>query len=263
MLSTRVADRFGSYDASGGFFTIPSNVFDADARADLTAMVAPVSRLQLGITVPFVLNMRRIGADTEMGGGIGDFSFSGRFDIVPLSTASSWPAIALTAALAFPTGRSASEATNVLAADATGLGVTEFRPGIFLEHSFGGEANAIVAASVGLRSAANDLSASPSFDLAPRLRLLAAAGPVFDMGLSLSLGVIHEREGAPSIGGVTMPDADRHRTAALAFVGYDLPSRFTLLGSLELDVPVHELGKNEPAYVAISIGLRRSTSWEN
>jgi len=94
------------------------------------------------------------------------------------------------------------------------------------------------------------------------LRLVVAAEPVFENGVSLSRGVIHEREQAPSIGGVTPPNADRYRTAALAFVGYDLSSRFTLLGSCELDLPWSGISQNEPTSAAFSIGLRRSFSTE-
>jgi hypothetical protein len=81
--------------------------------------------------------------------------------------------------------------------------------------------------------------------------------------LSVSAGLIHEQEQAPTIGGITTPNADRRRTAALLFVGYDISPRFTLLGSLEADVPLRFVGKNEPASFAFSIGLRRSFSSEN
>lgn len=259
--STRFADRFGSYDPSGQFFTIPANAFDGDLRADLSAVFAPISRLQVGLTAPFVLNIKHFGGADDVGGGLGDLTFSGRFDILPLNTANSWPAIALTTSLLLPTGRSANEATRVFGADATGLGVAEVRPGIFVEKSFGGKASAIVAGSVGFRSELNEPPAA-RMALAPRWRLLAAAGPVFESGLSLSFGGIYEYEGAPTIGGVTMVDADRYRLSTLGFVGYDLPRRFTLLGSVELDLPVNQTGKNEQAAVAISIGLRRSFFWE-
>jgi hypothetical protein len=154
------------------------------------------------------------------------------------------------------------DASNILAADVTGLGVAELRPGVFVEHVFAGRASAIFAASVGFRTEADEPPA-PRFGLAPRVRLLGAMGPVFDTGLSLSIGLIHECEAAPTIEQVTMPDSDRHRTALFGFVGYDLSSHFTLLGSVELDIPLSYAGQNEPAYAAISIGLRRSFSSEN
>ena len=260
-LAVRGADRFGSNDPQGQFFPTPAGTLDGEGRAELSGLFAPVPRLQLGVAIPFVLNVRQFGSDSAHGGGLGDVAASARFDIVPLATSKAWPAIALTAGLTVPTGRSTSDARNVLAADATGLGVFEFRPGVFLEKSFSGEATAIFAGSLGLRSPSTDARGEP-VQLAPRLRLLAAAGPIFDNGLSLSMGLIHEREQAPSIGGVTSPNADRYRTALLAFVGYDLSPRFTLLGSCELDLPWNGASKNEPTSAAFSIGLRRSFSTE-
>lgn len=261
-LSSRVADRFGSYDVHGSFATIPQGIIDVDTRTELAAIVRPIPRLQVGFTFPFVWNIRRSGSDVLTGGGLGDLALHGRFDIIPQSTASALPAIALTTAVTFPTGRSAMNASNALGADVTGLGVAELRPGVFLEHVFAGRASAIVAASIGFRSASNE-PPTPPFQLAPRLRLVAAGGPIFDMGLSLSLGVIHEREAAPTIEQTTAPDADRHRTALLGFVGYDVSSHYTMLASFEVDIPLHHMGQNEPAYAAISFGLRRAFPSEN
>ena len=260
-VSTRLADRFGSYDVQSQFLTIPRGSVDIDTRTELAGIVRPSTRFQIGFAVPFVLNIRQFGSDVATGGGMGDLSFQGRFDVISLSTTRSWPAIALTAGVTFPTGRSAMDASNVLAADITGLGVAEVRPGVFVEHSFSGRASAIFAASVGFRSE-GDAPPGPHFQLAPRIRVLGAIGPVFDSGLSLSFGVFHEREAAPTIDHVTPPDSDRRRTAMLGFVGYDFRSSFTLLGSIELDIPLRYVGQNEPAYAAISIGLRRSFSSE-
>jgi len=262
-VSTRFADRFGSFDAQSRFFTTAQGIVDMDSRAELAGIVRPSTRFQVGFILPFVLNIRQFGADVPVatGSGIGDLSFQGRFDIIPLSTASGLPAVAFTTAVTLPTGRSAMDASNSLAADVTGIGVAEIRPGVFVEHSFAGRASAIFAASIGIRSEGNEPPA-PRFQLAPRFRVLGAIGPVFDMGLSLSIGVFHEREAAPMIDDVAAPDSDRHRTAMLGFVGYDFRKHFTLLGSIELDMPLRHAGQNEPAYVAISIGLRRSFSWE-
>lgn len=263
-LSTRIADRFGSYDAYSRFLPVPRGIVDIDTRTEFAGIVRPASRFQVGFAIPFVLNTRQFGADapTSLGGGMGDLAFQGRFDIIPLSTASGLPAVALTAGVTLPTGRSAMDTSDVLAADVTGLGVAEVRPGVFVEHVFANRVGAIFAASVGFRSAADEPPA-PRYQLAPRIRILGAIGPVFDMGLSLSFGLFHEREAAPTIEQITAFDADRHRTALLAFVGYDFRSHYTLLGSIELDVPLSHAGQNEPAYAAISIGLRRSFSSEN
>ena len=258
-LSFRFSDRFGSHGHAGAFSFAPSGTLDTESRAELGCLLAPVPRLQLGLVAPVLLNVRGFRDDTSVGGGLGDISFSARFDIVSLSTTSAFPAIALTAGLGLPTGRSAAQAKDPLATDATGLGAVEVRPGLFVEKNWDGEAMAIVSASVGLRAPMTG-ARGERIELGPRARFVAAAGPVFASGWSLSAGLVHERESAPSMGGVVTPSADRRRTAALLFAAYDLSERFTALASLEVDLPASSLGKNEPSNVAFSFGLRRAFS---
>lgn len=260
--SLRMSDRVGSHDPNGRFSLVRPGVIDGDARADLAFLVAPVRRLQLGLDVPFLLNLRRTTEQSAWGGGIGDVTASARFDIVPLSSAEGFPAVALTAAASIPTGKPLGQNDDPLGARATGLGAAEIRPGIFVEKTWEGTATAIFAASVGLRTPMIDASGE-EVRLGPRARFVAAAGPVFHSGLSLSFGVVSELESAPRIGSTTASDGGRRRTAALGFVGYDLGTRFTLLGSIEVDLPISLLGKNEPSAVAVTLGLRRAFSWRD
>ncbi|HVK65877.1 MAG TPA: transporter [Polyangium sp.] len=256
-LSFRFSDRFGSYGHAGAFTLAPTGTLDAEGRAELGCLFAPIPRLQLGLVAPVLLNIRGARDGTDVGGGFGDLSLSARFDIVSLTTTSAWPAIALTAGVSLPTGRSAADAKDPLATDATGLGAVEVRPGVFVEKNWDNEASAVFSASIGLRTPMTG-ARGERIELGPRIRLVAAAGPVFSTGWSLSAGLVHEYESAPSLGGATTADADRRRTAALLFAGYDISERFTALASLEVDLPVSSLGKNEPSAVAFAIGLRRS-----
>ncbi|MRG94888.1 hypothetical protein [Polyangium spumosum] len=256
-LSFRFSDRFGSHGHAGAFSLAPAGTLDAEGRAELACLFAPLPRLQLGLVAPVLLNVRSSRDDTFVGGGFGDLSLSARFDIVRLDTTSAWPAIALTAGLGLPTGRSAAMARDPLATDATGLGAAEVRPGVFVEKNWDGEATAVFSASVGFRAPMTG-ARGERIELGPRARFVAAAGPVFSSGWSLAAGLVHERESAPSIGGAVTPGADRRRTAGLLFAGYDFSERFTALASLEVDLPASSLGKNEPSAVAFSIGLRRS-----
>lgn len=260
-VSIRAANRFGSYDPTAGFFRAPSATVDDEIRADLSGLYAPVRGLQFGISVPFVFNVRTLGSDSAWNGGIGDVSASARFDILPVETLRSWPAVALTMGLTVPTGRPIADARDKLATDATGQGIFEVRPGIFWEKSFSGSAVAFLVGSLGFRSSQTDIEGH-RIQRAPRLFLLAAGGPVFHNGLSLSIGLIHEHEWAPSIDSIAVPNGDRYRTALMAFAGYDLPHQLTLFGSCELDLPWSYSGQNELAAIAVSIGLRRSFPWE-
>ena len=257
--SLRFDSRLGSHRADARFAPIPAGDLDTESRVELSWLVKPVSRLQLGLTIPALLNARRLGGFGGVGGGLGDIVFSGRYDLVPLGDPGAVPPIALTAAITLPTGRAAADARDPLAADATGLGAAELRPGFVVEKIFADALSTTFAASVGLRTSFST-AGGDRVQLGPRYRLIAAAGPVFPSGLSLAAGLVHEGEPAPEVGGVVAQDASRRRTAALAFGAYDIHPRWTALASFELDLPISGLSKNEPARTGIAVGLRHV--WE-
>jgi hypothetical protein len=256
-LGLRLSLRYGAAGATGRFSSLRPGDLDTESRAELSWLVSPLPRLQIGVVVPALVNVRRLGGLTEAGYGTGDITASARWDLVPLAGAGVWPAVALTAACTLPTGRPLAEAHGVLGAGATGLGAAELRPGLFVEKNFDGKASAILAASIGLRTSTS-LPDGERVHLGPRLRIVAAVGPIFPNGASLSAGLVHEREPGPSIGGVVAPGSDRRRTAVLAFAGYDFAARWTALASLEVDLPWLGLARNELAAVAVAVGLRRA-----
>lgn len=261
-VSLRDSPRFGSFGPSSRFSPIPAGSMDNEVRADLSLLFAPIRRVQLGLALPFLLNLRRFGEQSAWGGGLSDVSASFRVDLIPLSSPNGLPSIALTTSVLFPTGRPLNQDAGALGEGATGLGVGELRPGIFIEKTWEGKATAVIAGSVGFRTPSMG-SLGESIQLGPRARFLAALGPVFSSGMSFSLGLVFEMEPAPTFSGIAAVDGDRRRTALLGFFGYDLSPRFTLLGSFEVDLPVSQLSKNEPSAVAISLGLRRAFSWKD
>lgn len=256
-ISFRAADRFGSFDPAGRFFSIPSGYRDIELRSDISLLFAPLRRLQLGVVIPTLLNVRKTRAQSAWGGGLADVLASARVDLVPLSSPSGWPALALTCSLSLPTGTPLEQSKDALGAGATGLGAAEARPGLFLEKTWEGRATLVAAASIGFR-APRSSSLGEHLQLGPRSRFLIAAGPVFHSGLSFSFGLLHERERAPSVDSIAAENGERRRTAILGFAGYDLSQHWTLLGSVEMDLPILKLGTNEHGAMAFSLGLRRA-----
>jgi hypothetical protein len=92
--------------------------------------------------------------------------------------------------------------------------------------------------------------------LAPRVRVLGAAGPVLPWGLSVAVGALHEREAAPSIGGRAAAEGDRRRTAAMLLAACDVDARWAVTGSAEVDVPLPGISKNEMVHAALGMGVR-------
>jgi hypothetical protein len=258
-LSTAVggAIRLGSWTHERSFIPPGEGDLDGELRAEIGWLVRVKRRAQVGLSVPLIYTLRQAGDLSSSGGGVGDITALARVDLLT-PTAIRWaPGVALTLVALVPTGRGASRSTDLLAADATGLGTAEIRPGIALEKTWIEGWFAMAQLAVGLRIpyiAPSGLA----IGLAPRWQALAAAGPSWSSGFSLSLGLLYEREAAPSLGGVTAPDAARERTAALLFAAYDIDMRYTVFISSRVDAPIPGLGRNEGALAAASIGLRRA-----
>jgi len=249
----RVDSRFGAHRADGRFTSIPEGDSDIESRLLLSWLVKATPELTFGLVAPAIFNVRRLHGAKAMGGGIGDITFSGRWDVL----SERWLSISPTLALTLPTGRPASGARDLLAADATGLGAGELRPGITFEKIFGDSIAATFVASVGLRSPLST-ALGERVHLGPRYQFVGAIGPVFPSGLSLSAGLLHEGEPAPEVGGVAMKDAGRRRTAVLLFGAYDISPRWMALASMEIDLPARGLSQNESARFGAVLSVRRT-----
>ena len=209
----------------------------------------------MGVSVPAIATWRLLAGRDASGGGVGDITALARSDIVPVTGWKGLPGVALTFSATVPTGRGPQRANDPLAADVTGVGTAELRPGLSFEKTWDSGWFATVLASVAFRTGYE--ARGSDIGLAPRLTLVGLAGPTFEsLGLSLGLGAIFETEGAPSIDGVTLDGSSRRRTALLVLGGYDLTQRWTLLASTTLDLPISELGQSESLGVAPALGAR-------
>lgn len=260
LFSLKSSARVGSWSSSRSFAAPPEGDFDREIQAEIGWTVRASRRLELGVTVPMLYTFRHAGDLESTGGGVGDVGASARFRL-PLPSTPAWiPSVSLTFGAMIPTGRSASESTDRLAADATGLGAAEFRPGLLVEKSWGDGWLATASISLGFRT----LSRAPGgieIGLAPRLQAIAAVGPSWSSGLSLAAGLGYEREPAPALNSVADPEAKRERSSAILFAAYDFDARLTLVGSSQIDLPITGLGRNESASVAITVGVRRAWSF--
>lgn len=258
----RGALRLGSWASSRDFSAPEGGDYDRELRGEIGVLMRVSRRFDVGAAVPLVYTFRRAGELSSSGGGIGDITASARFRVLSPSEYAWMPGVALTFAALLPTGRPAQASVDRLAADATGLGAVELRPGIVLEKTLADRWLATAGLSVGFRTA-SAAAGGPSVKLAPRLQAIAAIGPFWSSGLSLSAGVVYEREGGPSIDERVDPGATRERTGALFFAAYDVDSRWTVVASSQVDLPVSGLGRNEIALFALSMGLRRAWSFND
>lgn len=253
--SFRFRERYGAWAPSGAYGALPEGDVDRELRADVGWLVRVSDEVQIGVSVPAIATWRSLGGHDASGGGIGDITALARWDILPVRGWKGLPGVALTFSATVPTGRGPQRAEDTLAADVTGLGTAELRPGIAIEKNWDAGWFATVIASVALRTGYE--ARGIEVDLAPRLSLVGIAGPTFEsLGLSLGAGVVFETEGAPAIDGVTFDGSSRRRTALLALGGYDLTQRWTLLASATVDLPISDVGQSESLGVAPALGAR-------
>lgn len=253
----RSISRIGAWDAQHSFFPPPEHSSDLELRAELGWLVRPTQRLQLGLLIPLLYNFRSAQSIRSSGGGFGDIHANARFDIRFPNASGLWPGFALTLAAELPTGISPQQAKDPLQAQATGRDYGEIRPGIAFEKNWDQGFFAILAASVGFPTAFHTQNGS-RVQPAPRLALSAAAGPSWSSGFSFSLGLSHERQGAPSIGGMSTDSASLSKTAAFGVAAYDFDLRWTGFLFGEIGLPISGLGQNENTSAAFSLGIRRS-----
>lgn len=131
--------RFGSFDREGAFHA-SGDATDVTSELDAATVVRVASRLELGASVPLVLNYRAVkGLDDEVGGGGGDIAAW-----VTWTPISPWdiryvPSLAVALKARVPTGVAPGASEEVLASDVTGdgraeLGVSAAVDKTYLDH---------------------------------------------------------------------------------------------------------------------------------
>jgi hypothetical protein len=239
----------GGWDASGAW---GGETGGSEARAELAAAVALGSRVQLGLSAPAQYAWRQVDTIAGEGGGAGDLAVSGRVDPMPSGLTQAWPSVGITLALSLPTGRAEADANEPLAADATGLGGYELRPGVALDGDVGPLTYAL-SGSVGLRQETQGYGRT--LQRAPGFALFGFAGRWFGRWL-LGASASTAWEGATSIDGRAMAGAERRRTTASLLGAFELDAAWSLAAEARAELPLGGLGQNEPGGVGGRLSLR-------
>lgn len=179
-----------------------------------------------------------------------------RWDFVKVGGEGMLPGIAATFAVGLPTGRSTDHARDPRGADVTGIGTWELRPGVAIEKSWWTGWYVIGAVGVGFFAPFSNKLGSRT-QLGPRLQAFAAVGKSFNNGLGLTLGLSHERETGPVVGGVRRV-ALLMKTSAMMFLSWEIDDRWQTFASLQLDLPINSLGSDQLAGTTIGLGVRRA-----
>ena len=246
----------GSYDGSRSFRGTPPGVREIDLRQDVVGALRWLEHGQLGLQIPLHASWRRAPTTGgELGGGIGDLSFSVRYDAILNREYRYLPGIALLGGVTLATGRPPESARLPLASDATGTGATQFSAGLALERSFGD----VLLNVTGLASkrTSREVSGVDS-ELGTQWLGLVAVGYTISDEAAAACVLTYTHEGDARIDDRVVPDTASDRLRLSLAASSRLADSWRVQGSAFIDPPLDGFGRNLPSSVGATLGLIRS-----
>ncbi len=202
----RASALVGSFDQNGNYTGRARGTVEDDFEEDLFAAIRVLRRGQVALLVPFIETVRRAGAITDAGGGIGDINLSARWDFLYAGQSRYIPGIALLAGITFPSGLPIESAYQPIASHATRNGAFQINGGLALEQTFGPW---LVALSCIVAARTSRTVSAISETLAPQVSGLATLAYVTRREIAFALSSSVTYEGDASINGATADDTQR------------------------------------------------------
>jgi hypothetical protein len=254
-LQARARQTYGSFAADGGFGTVAAG--DLVTEQDLFAMGRVLSRLQLGLVLPFVETYRRVQAQSEWGGFLGDASVNARVEVVRPGDLGRAPSLTVLGGASVPTGRAPDEAHNLLGTDAAGTGSYAGTLGLEVEKLWT-RWFASLQGRVTWRSSRPAPGGRQSF--APRLGALGVCGYAFarEIAAAVFSSIVREGEVSQPASGAA-PTASRVGLVTAGAAGLlPIGEGWRLQAAFAIDVPLAGWGQNMPATVGLDTSLVRA-----
>lgn len=254
-LELRGHDALGTFTPAGDYEAAPSGASELGFQQTLFAGTKLFDEGQLVLAVPLVQTRRAGGGLAETGGGLGDVTLSGRWDLTFAGNVRHRPGFALLASATAPTGTPVDAAKKPLATDATGAGAWQGALGASVEQVHGS------FFWLGLASLAGRTPRTVQGireQLGPQLTVTLAGGYALGEGGGVALTLTHLREPDATVGGRTAAGSGRAATTLGAAFGYGLSARWRVQASLYDELPIGGLGKNGAAGVGATLSVLRA-----
>gem|GEM_PF-725823 len=250
----------GSYERDGRYVSSPAGANELDSEQDAFGAVRLLERAQIAILLPFDETWRSSLGTSELGGGIGDFNASARYDFTTAGASRAIPGLAALAGLTLPTGKPPdAPGVGTLATGATGIGAYQFNAGLAVEQAFGPWL--VDATGLGALRSARTVGTGPSAvheRLAPQWTVLAAVARTFANDSAVAVSVSYIFEGNAILDGADTPGTS-HRLLTLSLSGVlPLSDVCRLQGAVFQNPPIGQFGQNQTAGVGLSLSLVRS-----
>ena len=245
----------GAFNSTGEYSSAPAGTSDWEFQQDLF-VTGGFGRAQAGVSLGMLESRRRApSTGSEFGWGVGDLSWSARYDFVRVHERSYWPGIAGLLGLTLPTGRAPESARHPLGSDATGLGTTQGALGLSVEQLF---AQWLTSATFLVAARAPRRVRGVESRLAPELTAIAALGYAFSSGRSLALLGTITWEGRAEVDGARVPGTEKRKLRLTLAASEALSDTLRLQARVFLDPPWSGLGRNTSDWVGAQLGLIRS-----
>ncbi|MGA3120902.1 MAG: hypothetical protein ABSF69_09055 [Polyangiaceae bacterium] len=259
-LQTKVGDVVGSFNLAGDYVAPPARASELDFEEDLFGAVRFLGRGQVALLVPLVETWRASLGQSAFGGGFGDVNVSARYDFTIAGASLVVPGVAALAGLTLPTGKP-PDASDVgpLATGATGIGAAQLNAGLAIENAFGPWlVNATAVLAVRTARTVGSGESAVHERLAPQWTLLSALAYVFPNDWAAAVSASYAGEANATIDGVEAPGTS-HGLPTLSLSGVvPLSDAWRLQGALYDNMPIPDVGLNQPADAGFSITLIRS-----
>jgi hypothetical protein len=242
---------YGSFDSQRVLHGQPSGASEIDLGQTLLVTARAANEpLQFNVSVPFVETIRSAGNVNDAGGGLGDVSFSMRWDITHAGKDPVVPGIAPLLSVTVPSGTAADSARNPLGADATGLGAAQLGAGLALEQIFGRTLFAIAGTATfhGSRTLAGIHS-----QLGPDIAAILGVSYTFRNGFALGGSIMYSNSFDSTINDQDVPNTARALTEVSITGAFPLKNDMRVLGSVFFIPPISSMGQNEIANAGLAI----------
>lgn len=246
----------GSYDAAGDFHGKEPGARQLDLTLTPFFTVEIVNRLQFGVSVPFVMSVRKgRESDQELGGGIGDVATNARYDFIRDGEFRYVPGLALLASVTAPTGRTPEAAKNDLGSDATGLGVWQWSAGLWCERSFG----SWLISGAALVSARSSRTVSDlKSQLAPQITGLVAVGYSFTESFGVAGFGSYSAEGKVRIDGEPTEGTAKRLLRLNLASSLNVRELWRFQAGVFLDPPIDKVAQNQLSSTGVLLSMMRT-----
>ncbi len=245
----------GSFDGQRAFQPPAPGSLELGVEETALAAARLFTHAQVALAVPFRQTFRAASGLSEVGGGLGDLSLSGRYDFTLAGESSVMPGLAVLAGISLPTGRAPEAARLPLGTDASGTGAFLFSLGVGVEQTFGSwfASGSLVLSQATPRSVGG-LTSLQGLGLSALLS--AGYGFQSEAALALTAGYADSRDAL--VDGAAVPDSGRAHFQIGLSGALPLNEEWRLQGSVFDILPLNGLGRNESAGLGLSIVLVRS-----